>query len=220
MNKYTRIKSILDYARGKTLVDVEPLALSDDASIAVKASFDAKAEVETDKGKRDLIIIATTDDIDEEGEVVVQHGIDRSYMERNRRIFAEHDTSLQSTVGTMRVMYPRPGAIPSEETKRWFMRIYVARTPLGDDVLTLAREVGIGASIGFEVLESGKPTAQELKRYSTATREPEVILRKTRLIETSLVAAPCNVNCQVVDVDKKMAAIDELLTKGYVRSSS
>lgn len=188
--------------------------------IGVRGSFGKDVEVDTNNGNRDILVIANTDDIDLDTEVVVPRGADTSYFFKNGKIFADHWYDLDKCVGSLR----KAIAVPNTQDHRaWKVRIRVASTPLGDDVLTMAREAGIGSSIGFEPTDFGSPTEEEEKAYGRDGVVPKSVVREWKWLELSLTCMPCNVACQggVMSVDEtRIAAMDDLVTKGRIKRES
>lgn len=196
----------------------EKNGLADDAPVGIVSSFGTVEEVTDD---RNLVLVATTDDIDLDNEVVVPAGLrGEGYFFRNRKIFVDHRYDLGSAVGKLRSAVP----FPSPKNQRgWRIRVHIAKGPLGDDVLTVAREIGIGASIGFTPIDYGKPTADEVKRYGRDGKTPKSIVRSAEWLETSVTAMPCNVACQgwaAVTDDRKAAELDALVVKGRIARAS
>jgi len=198
--------------------------LGGDAQIGVWASFGKDTTVDTEGGNRDITVVANTDDIDLDNEVVIPSGADRSYFESNRKVFVDHDYTMGSHVGSLR----RNGlsAYPSfAEQKGWLARIGMLKisSPVPDDILSVAREVGIGVSIGFAATDVGPPTEDEAKRYEGKRGAPASIVRAWDWIELSFTAMPCNVSCQsrveVLD-DTRAASLEALVTKGKIQKAS
>lgn len=197
----------------------EKNGLADDAPVGIVSSFGAVEEVTDD---RNLVLVANTDDIDLDNEVVVPSGLrGEAYFFKNRKIFADHRYDIGSVIGTLRSATP----FPSPKNQRgWRIRVYVARTPLGDDTLTLAREIGIGASIGFAPVEYGKPNAEEVKVYeSRGKKTPKSMVRVSDWLETSGTMMPCNVSCQggaATFDDTKAAILDQMVCKSRIARAS
>lgn len=194
--------------------------LDDGALIGVRGSFGKDVEVDTSKGNRDIIVVANTDDIDLDDEVVVPSGADTSYFFKNGKIFVDHWYDTDRCVASLRkaMAYPSPG-----DHRAWRVRMRVMETELGEDVLTIARESGIGSSIGFEPVSYGPPTEEESKRYDRGNGPPRSVARKWKWLELSLTCMPCNVACQggVARVDEtRSAVLDELVTKGRIKRAS
>lgn len=178
------------------------------ATVGVMSAWDTKAEVDAKLG--DIEITMTTDDVDLDEEVVLPWGGDLSaYLNQNRKVFVDHYYTVENCAGAIRWIKPFPDpAMP----KGLRMRMSVLKTqnnPLPGLVLDMARQCGIGASIGFEALDWGKPTPDEAARYPAA----KSIVRKWRAIEVSLTCLPCNVTCQGVAVadESKSAKVFRVL---------
>lgn len=195
-------------------------AIGPDAVLGIRSSIGKSVSVETDAGKRDIVITATTDDVDLDEEVVVPSGADTTYFFANGQVFADHQYEIHNQVGGLRKAMAYPSA---HDHRAWKIRIRVTERPIGDDVLTIAREFGIGASIGFSPVEYGPPTDEELKAYTKGVK-PRSVVRRWRWLETSLTAMPCNVSCQGGVVTEpsgqRSAMLDELVTKGRIRRES
>ncbi len=191
--------------------------MEDGVEVGVRSSFGADAVVDTESGNRDLIVVATTDDVDLDDEVVVPSGADTTYFFGNKRIFVDHEYTVDKYVAVLRKAMAYPSV---NDHRAWKVRMRVRPGPLGDDVLTIARESGIGSSIGFEPIRSGPPTDDEKAQYAKAGRSPRSVVRQWRWLELSLTAMPCNVMCQggMASVDSTRAvALDEMVTKGLIR---
>lgn len=188
--------------------------LADDVPLGVVAVFGKDVEVDTSRGNRDIIVTANTADVDLDSEVVVPSGADTGYFFKNGQIFANHDYGV--AVASLRKAFAIPSAA---DHKAWKVRMRVYSTQLGSDLLTIAREGGIGSSIGFEPTEYGPPTEVEAKQYGGA----RTIHRRWKWLELSLTSMPCNVACQggMVGVDETRAAdLDRMVTKGLIQRDS
>ena len=199
--------------------------IGSEAHIGVWASFNKDVSVDTDNGNRDIIVVANTDDIDLENEVVVPSGASMDYFASNGKVFVDHDYSFGSAVGAVR----KNGivAFPSLSDQRgWKVRVGMLSlkgNPVPDDILTIAKEVGIGVSIGFEATDYGPPTDEEEKRYTGKGGPPKSVVRSWKWIELSFTAMPCNVACQsqaVVVDDSRAASLEGLVTKGLIQRQS
>jgi hypothetical protein len=184
-------------------------------------AFNIKADsLDEDNGNRDVTFVATTDDIDLDGEVVLPSGGDWSHYERNRANFVDHKYDVSHHVGTLRHIRP----YPSQKSPRgWVNRSTLfkgLRNPLADDLLTMIRQGGIGVSIGFESVDGSPPRATDPEPYQKA----RFIHRRWRGIEVSYTAMPCNVSARTVDQvsvdDSKLAMLDELVTKNRITLAS
>lgn len=207
---------------GDIIAAIKRQAPGRDGPIGVWGSVCKRLEIDRSNGNRDLILYANTDDIDLEDEVVIPDGAAAdSYFFRNRKVFLDHSYEYASLVGALRshALIDRP-----DGGKAWRVRIHVRTSPLGDDILTAADEVGIGTSIGFRALDFGPPTDDERKRYTKGTRGPHGIVRRWEWLEQSLTAMPCNVACQSLTATAidatRAAALDRLVTGGLIRRES
>lgn len=168
---------------------------------------------------RDLYVIANTDAVDMAGEVVVPAGADSLPFRINGKIFVDHRYDTGSVVAGLRdiVAFPNPNNI-----REWRVRMRVRRGQLGDDILAMAREIGIGSSIGFEATAYGPPTDEERAKYSGPKPFTGAIIRSWRWFELSLTAMPCNIACQAIEVpgrvdDSKAADVERLVSKGTIK---
>lgn len=146
-------------------------------------------------GSRVLRVIATTDDIDLDDEVVIAGGVDARYFSANRAVFIDHATGVRDRVGVARAISPWPA---SGKPRGWTVDVAVDRTPLGDEVLAKCRAGGMGVSIGFRCLDRGEPTAEEIRRHAKGGLTPRSIVRSWEWLELSFTPMPCNVACRVV----------------------
>lgn len=190
-----------------------------DAEIGIRGSYGAKLTVTDD---RCLWLVANTDDIDCDGEVVDPAGADvEHYFGANKQIFADHNYLVNSAVGTARKIIPGP---TNRSIQHWKCYVHVYDKPgnkLGDDILTMAREGGIGSSIAFKRIEGGRPNAAEVLKYSKNGVAPDIVTRKWGWMELSFTAFPCNVRCQSFEAksiagDKCAGVIDDLLCKNRI----
>ncbi len=176
--------------------------------VGVVSSF--SKEMRVDDANRDVVAVATTDDLDVQEEIVLPGGADRGYFDKNKKVFVDHSYDAMSTVGLLRNLKRWKGGAADG----WLARIHIIESPtnpLVDHILALAR-VGIGTSIGFEALDYGRPTADEQKKYPGA----KSIVRTWHWIELSFTCFPANVACQSLEMtsdDSKAATCREFLTK-------
>lgn len=168
---------------------------------------------------RNITLIANTDDIDMQREVVLPAGAVTTYFDQNKSIFVDHDYRWQSLVGKMRNISPYPSA---KNHKQWRVQVAILElqaSPICNDILTVAREWGIGSSIGFEGLEGGPPTPEEMKAFpAKGALGLEWVTRKWLWLELSVTAMPCNVPCQSVGEreEKTAAYLDDAVVKGRI----
>lgn len=184
--------------------------LPDSATVGVLSAWDSKAAVDQEDGKNDIIITMTTDDVDLDEEVVLPWGGDLSaYLNQNRKVFVDHYYTVENCAGAIRWVKPFPDPASPKGLRMRMSVLKTTNNPLPGLCLDMARQCGIGASIGFEALDWGKPTAEEAARYPAA----KSIVRKWRAIEVSLTCLPCNVTCQGVAVadESKSAKVFRVL---------
>lgn len=192
-----------------------------DKTVGIVGMF-GKAET-VDPESRNLWVTANTDGIDCDDEVVVPAGADTSYFAANKSIFVDHCYSIHDAVGTARKIMP---SFSGTRQTGWKVHAHVyqlSNNRLGDDILTIAREGTIGVSVGFEPVDWGRPTPEEVKMYTKAGKAPESIVRKWRWVELSFTAIPCNVSCRSQEsrtLEGNAATIERLLTKGLIHKAS
>jgi hypothetical protein len=209
---------MLTIAAGQVLDRIKSrCGLPDDADVGVFGMALKDTIVDESGANRDIVGVATSDGVDLDSEVVLPVGADTSYFDANgKRLFLDHRYDAGSVVGAVRYMRPYPDARAPRGLE---FRARILSTPLGEEVLTIGKEIGWGASIGFQVLEASAPTDLERKSYPNAER----IIRKWKLLELSLTALPANVACQasVASIDNaKAGAVAELVTKGRIKAST
>lgn len=181
---------------------------------------------------RDVSLIANTDDIDMQREVVVPGGAvllesgplkgQPVYFAENKSIFLDHRYYFEHLVGKARK------CIPQRSGGRAAWRVEVAilslrGSPICDDILTVASEWGLGASIGFEALEGGAPTPDEIKAYRpNGPFTLEWVTRKWLWLELSITAMPCNVACNTAAerTEKTIVYLDDAVCKGRIRRAA
>lgn len=202
---------------GKEIIDAlrKKHGLGELSDVGVVSTFGQKTKIDQDG--RTIEIVATTDDIDLDEEVVLPGGADRTYFEKNGQIFHDHKYQMENAVAALRVV--QPFSMVGKHTGFKIRAFMYPGNPIADTILTIAEHANIGASIGFEALAHGKPTDLEIRTYSKNGRVPQYMIRKWRWLETSFTPFPCNVSCQTQKAfvnDSKMALLDELLTKGRI----
>jgi hypothetical protein len=183
--------------------------LPSDATLGAKGVItpNFKAIKEPNTGRDEYIAIATTEDIDLDEEVVVSRGLTKTYVERNRQLFCDHQYGMGDVVGAIRQIK----AYPDQTDQRgWKVRISLNDTLMGQTTRKIIEDSGqIGLSIGFRALDYGPPTDEERARYTQGGKQPKAIVRSGDWFELSATPLPCNVSCQtgqVVRADEKRAA--------------
>jgi hypothetical protein len=207
-----KIKNVI-----QTIKDRHNLSVNDEVGLI--GTINTKSTV--DRANRHIFATATSNFVDLTDEVVVQDGIDWSYLDANRKILVDHVNSVDTLVGTL-VNRKAVTKIINQKlvTQRWDILVHVLpleKNKYCDDILTIAEHAGIGMSIGFQVLEKGTPTKEEMALYNGG-KPFSSIIRKAKILEVSFVACPCNVEAQSMDVQasKRKAAIAELANKQMI----
>jgi hypothetical protein len=163
----------------------------DDSHIGA-VSCQAK-DVEVKGDGRMLSVVANTTDIDLESEVVDPDGAELDYILANRKVFVDHEYTVDRVVGKIRNIRRVVG--DNDRTIAWKVDMGT-HGALGSEVVEAAQAIGIGASIGFQALEFGPPTKEEIERFAKDGRVPDTVVRRWRWLELSLTHFPCNVSCQ------------------------
>lgn len=198
-------KELLDRLRAHTKA-------APDAPLGIVASFGKNVTIEGDG--RTLQMVATTNEIDCVDEVVVPGGADRSYFEKNGMVFVDHWYDVNSVAGALRSVTPFSNL--STGLSGYTVRVRVLPNEIGNTVLTIANEAGIGCSIGFIAQNYGPPTAEERKRYGDRVKS---VVRAWEWRELSFTAMPCNVSCRTMTTtedDSRKSLIESLIVKGKI----
>lgn len=150
------------------------------------------ATLDVGQDKNDIVAIATTDDIDIEGDVVIPSGLDKSYLSKNAQVFVDHEYGIDKAAGFIRSIsaYPEPGP----KQRGWKVRIGLYDNAMAAAVSEIASKSGqIGVSIGFRPKRVSEPTDDDRKRYGDGVQR---IIKEAEWFELSFTAIPCNVSCQ------------------------
>lgn len=160
--------------------------------VGIKGWTDHKATVAPNAKAGDIIrVILTSDHTDLDREVLLPEGADLSYLNANRKVFADHWYDVEHTVGSVKKLEFTPQGLVLE------VRMLVdSPYPLVKAITGMAQQCGIGASIGFDPHEWGPPTSMERLKYPNA----ENMVRKWAALEASMTPMPCNVTCQSLGV--------------------
>lgn len=196
--------------------------LSDKAEVGVTSCIVKATLNETN---RELVGMATTDDLDCDKEIVLPSGLSFDYLNANKQMFLDHQYDFAHNIGVLRSIAPRPTL---SDVKGFLIRFHVYnKEKYCDDILTVAREAGqIGLSVGFEAQLRSRPSAEEAKQYSKNGITPVSIVRKGLVLEVSVCAMPCNVSCQASvssnakAIETAKANLDALVTKGKIKLES
>ena len=163
----------------------------------------------------------STEEVDPDGDVVIQKGIDLSRFNKNPTILSNHEwDKLPIGRGVWTVLeekkipqtkqlmqfWPRPPEDILDKTQIW-----------EPDIFWWACSCKIlkGVSIGFITLEAGPPTTKEIQtnpKWASAKR----IVRKSLLYETSLCTQQCNNNTLVQEVSKGFYPTEQLEQLGFM----
>lgn len=158
--------------------------------LGVVTRIKEKTRLEDD---RELVGMATTDDMDLEEEVVLPGGADLTYVSANKSLFMDHRYDGMNKIGVIRNSTRAKSPTGADG---WLSRVHLhnSKNPLVEHVLACAADPdgAPGFSIGFEALDYGRLTADEQARYPRA----KSIVRRWRWIELSCTFMPCNVACQ------------------------
>jgi len=168
-------------------------SLRKDANIGIVGTrlHGKDARVDIENGNRDVVVTANTARVDEDDEVVVPSGAVLDYFKTNGCIFIDHKYSWSDWVGGLRSNYPilKPAG--------WMVRFAARRSPDGEQLLKDVEDFGVGVSIGFDALDVGPPTDEEIEKYGKGNAFRSIV-RKWRWVELSVTAMPCNVECRSV----------------------
>ena len=159
---------------------IERGAVAPDAKLMLVGSQHTR-EVAADEAT--IPIVAMTDQIATDQLIVVPKGCDDTYIKNNRkRVFLDHDTDFYSCVGTLRDYKILDTQITAN----------VALAKSHEDyaqLIGLIRDVGVGTSIGAEIVEMTPPMKGDPAHYFGAKR----IIREWRWMELSLTMMPADV---------------------------
>lgn len=211
LHKPLTTKQILDGIRTRC-------HLAPDAVVGIVGDYGKKSQVESDG--RTIDMIATTNGIDLQDEVVAPSGTDgeKCYFANNGKVFGDHKYNILDCIGYKRSISPAMDAKGVQYG--WRVRAYMREgNAIADAVVAMAEEDGCGCSIGFQALDYGPPTPDEVKMYTGIKGPPESVVRKWNWLELSMTAFPCNVACQTLrttEVDHAKSVLDRLVCKGRI----
>jgi len=162
-------REVIAKIRARAVIDEEQ-------PIGIVSSFCKATEVDTANGNRDIVSIVNTLDVDGDDEIVVPAGADWEYLLKNRQVFVDHRYQAEFNVGHVRKLDPWPNL---HDHRAWRARTGIYNKPgnkLGDDLLVVARECGIGASVGFLATDYGPPPTR-----TQGVREADATLGRSPL---------------------------------------
>jgi hypothetical protein len=147
----------------------------------------------------EIVCYANTSAVDLEREVVVPSGGDvRSYLTVNRNLFVDHCYDMEHVVATCTRMALDPGGwLCTGQFFRGFETEYTKAC------VALAMAGTLAMSIGFEALDWGDPSPEELRLYPGV----ESIVRRWKALEVSYTAMPMNVTCRQVTTNLAAAEV-------------
>lgn len=159
--------------------------LRKDADVRVLSGH-APAQIKQADGRRELLVIANTARIDLESEVVVPEGGRLGYFGENRSVFFDHQYDDASFIGKVRTGYP-----VLKDGMMWHVLFGVRRSERGDQLLRDAEDFDVSVSIGFDAIDVGPPTDEEIEKYGAGKRFASIV-RKWDWVELSVTWIPCN----------------------------
>lgn len=159
--------------------------LKDSENVRVRPGVEIKTEPQIKGTDRLITVVANTATIDEDSEVVVPEGGDLGYFGKNRSVFFDHMYIDPEFIGKCKQNYP------VLQNGLWVVKFGVRRSPRGDQLLKDAEDFGVSVSIGFDAIEHGPPTDEEIAKYGGG-KSFRSIVRKWRWAELSVTWMPCN----------------------------
>lgn len=181
----------------RRILDKHP-ALGKDAAIGVVSSFCQEQSVADRPNGLDITLVATTQDIDLDREVVKPEGADTSYFFNNRSIFVDHYYDFEHCVGKLRSALPISKGGVQTGWRITFHLFPLKKNPFAADIETFARDNALACSIGFNAIDAGKPTAAEVLRFKQGDQTPRSVVRAWEWLELSITMFPCNVMARQV----------------------
>lgn len=161
----------------------------------LKAIDGVEIKASADK-EREFDVVATSEDIDRQGETILVDGWDTKNWEKNPVVLANHEYEIESVIGRGTKFYTADGV------KR-LKGVFSQTNPLAILVKDMYREGMINAvSVGFIVRQRNQ--------------EDYKIIEKAELLEISFVAIPCNPYALSTEARK---LFDEGVAKGLIIKS-
>jgi hypothetical protein len=187
--------------------------LTDSSKVGLVASTRWKSSV---VGDRDVVFIATTDDVDEHDEVVVPTGsVANSYFERVRSVMVDHHHETAYLVGKARMPLGKVRDPATGRQRGWKVTVSMLDNPLGNDLLRVVKEHGLGCSIGFEALNYRPASDDDKSMYGERVNG---VIDRWNWIELSLTAMPANASCRSLSGGdaKSLCDLERMCTKGLI----
>jgi len=168
----------------------------------IRCKSDTMEATRIDREKRLVWSCIAAPTVDMDCELVVPDGIERDYFpDTIKTVYIDHDYKRYPLgVGVCRNLSFEP------VTRRLLAQSYITTRAIGDELLVAIEEGAVGGcSVGVLDIDVGSPTDAELKLYGSH----DEIVRRSKLIEYSFTATPCN-----------MDALVELTRRGKIRRES
>jgi hypothetical protein len=152
---------------------------------------------ETPGRPKEVWCMATTELVDDEGEVIKPPGVNMKPLMQRKAIYIDHVYSIPTTVGKLRdVVRKRKDNRDGWESHS---QILDAETNETKAIAALADAGMLYQSIGIVRHDTGRPTAEEAQIYKGATR----ITRTSTAFEISFTSWPMNWDCQQTGVKSR-----------------
>lgn len=192
---------------GETLIErvkrkAVKLGASPSSTFGVVSSWIKSPVFNDSDGDRDIVAIMTTDSVDLDDEVVLPGGADlKTYLSKNGSVFIDHRYTMDMFAGKIRYVKRIPNDANPVGIEFRARILDSPHSKAASLLWDIAKQFGVGASIGFEATNYGPPSEAEKVAYPSA----KTIVREWRAIEVSYTMMPCNVTCQgraVTDASK------------------
>ena len=146
---------------------------------------------------RQVLATVSTGQVDRDGDVVVQRGIDFTAYRKNPVVMAQHDFQNLPVGKALWIKFD-----PATNSTVALLRF--AKTPQAEELYLLYKDGIMSAfSIGFTVKDSRPPTKSDPKKWQAANR----IILKSELLEFSCVAIPANAGALAIEVKSRTQPI-------------
>ena len=216
----------------RRILDKNP-AIGSDAKIGVVSSFCKEQAADDQPNGTDILMVATTSDIDLDSEVVVPEGARTDYFFQNRSIFVDHMYDFEHCIGKLRSASPiKSGGVQTG----WRVRFHVPpleKNPDAADIVTFAKDGALSSSIGFTTDDVGPASPEEKARFKQGGKVPQTVVRTWDWLELSVTMFPCNVNAAQVGFSsaeekefagelaaKRMEYLRGMLSKGFISTKT
>jgi len=165
-------------------------AFAKSKSVGVSLPGAVPTAIKTTKdNKRNVLVTANTTGVDCDSEVVLPYGAQLGYFGLNRRVFVDHDYKFWDMCGGVRTGWP------TMVNGAWDVLFATRRSAVGDQVLKDAEDFGISVSIGFDAIDVGPPTPEEVEKYGGGESFRSIV-RQWEWIELSVTYMPCLVHAR------------------------